>query len=333
MKQKIRNEGDFFATPIISSVRAIKTNNQSYQKLLGVFLGGCLITACSSVQVSEDGASGAAPVAEEQTAKPSQVENTPAVTEKAAEAPKAPVAPVEVSSPEPAPVAEPDAPVETAKANEAPAEVAVAEPVSEPMSEPVSEPVSEPMSEPMAEPVKEVKAVAQPEQASSPAPVPAAAEPTEVAEQAKAAAAVATFKASSVPKDTRKWKIEKNWDAQNPKRCKASSPTFQVVNEGYATQVWLNIIVNELHVHTTTHVDITKDSIGVKPSNGEFAPFSSKTSETSAIWSGDIVAAMNSSDTLSIVIGGDGLGDRIHTATVNVTGLKAVYADYVKCKD
>lgn len=303
MKQKTRNEGDCLATPIISSVRAAKTNRQTYQKLLSIFLGGCLVTACSSVQVSEDGASGAAPVAAEQTAKPSPVENQPAVTEKPVAEPKAPVAPVQASSPEPAPVAEP----------EAPAEVAVAEPV--------------------AESVKEVKAAAQPEQASSPAPLPVAAEPAEVAEQAKAAAAVATFKASSVPKDTRKWKIEKNWDAQNPKRCKASSPTFQVVNDGYATQVWLNIIANELHVHTTTHVDINKDSIGVKPSNGEFAPFSSKTSETSAIWSGDIVAAMNSSDTLSIVIGGDGLGDRIHTATVNVTGLKAVYADYAKCKD
>ena len=309
MNQKTRNEGGYLATPIISSVRAAKTNRQTYQKLLSIFLGGCLVTACSSVQVSEDGASGAAPVAEEQTAKPSPVENQPAVTEKPVAEPKAPVAPVQASSPEPAPVAEPEAPAETVKANKAPAEVAV------------------------AEPVKEVEAAAQPEQASSPAPVPVAAEPAEVAEQAKAAAAVATFKASSVPKDTRKWKIEKNWDAQNPKRCKASSPTFQVVNDGYATQIWLNIIANELHVHTTTHVDINKDSIGVKPSNGEFAPFSSKTSETSAIWSGDIVAAMNSSDTLSIVIGGDGLGDRIHTATVNVTGLKAVYADYAKCKD
>ena len=273
-----------------------------------MLLGGVLVTACSSVQVNEEAVSSEAPTAQEQPAKQSSVDSG-SVNE----------APKDVSPPKPAPKA---APVEVSTPKPSPKPAAAKAEVDRPPVQVTPTPVTKT--------VKEIKAEVVAEQ---PAPVVAEESTQAPAEAAKAAAAVATFKASSVPKDTRKWKIEKDWDPQNAKRCKASSPTFQVVEDGYATQVWLNIIANELHVHTTTHVDIKKDRIGVKPSNGTFKPFSSKTSETSAIWSGDIVAAMNSSDTLSIVIGGDGLGDRIHTATVNVTGLKAVYADYVKCKD
>jgi len=136
---------------------------------------------------------------------------------------------------------------------------------------------------------------------------------------------------NSAPKGAMKWDLERNWDSKSPKRCRASSPTFQVDQHDYTTQVWLDIVDHQLYVNTTTNLNIKKSGVGVKAGNSKLKGFSSKTSDTGAVWGGDIEAAIKKYKNIEIHIGGSSLGNKTQQAKVSLDGLKAIYSLYSKC--
>lgn len=314
-------------------LEVIRNQKGVYSKALGLLLSGFLITACSSVPKNEEALTDTAAQQEERVSAESQVSQEQSQPSQEQSQPS-----------QDASQAEPKTASETPKQNQEPkakSEATEVKPEAQPTAGEAESAANTlaasapPKTEPAPVSVPAATTTAAATVASAaPAPATTKVESAAPAQDANAAAAsIAAVSTKDIPKDAMAWVLEKNWDPKKPNRCKASSPSFQVLEHGYSAQVWLDVIDHQLYVNTTVHIDIKKAGVGVKVGNGALEKFSSMHSETSAIWSGDLVSALKANETLEIVIGGDYLGDRTQSAQVQLDGLRAIYPKYLACKD
>lgn len=127
------------------------------------------------------------------------------------------------------------------------------------------------------------------------------------------------------------WKIAKGDHSLYRENCTLASTSMQVALDNYSTQIWLNVVGDDLLVNSTTNIDIRKPRVGVKLDNGPLQPFTKKQYATSAVWSGDLKQALQNNKQLSVVIGGDELGNRTKEVAVELVDLKRAYSEYTKC--
>lgn len=335
--KKTNNNSLTSASSKPSKMVAITTDKSSYSKVLAVLLSGYLITACSSVQVNDDPAITDTQPSQEQNISVAEPESNNDMPEQSQDASATSETEVETqveSEPQPDPAADE---IETTEAEtETKTEPAVSSNAENVPSDQAAEAAAESVA--MVAAVGDTAGKAEtvsPELkvSSTKAETPIIAKSTPSAQDAKAAVAAFAITSKQMPKDAMTWTLERNWDPKNPKRCFASSPTFQIYQHGFSTQVWLDVIDHQLYVNTTLNIDIEKAGVGIKAGNGSIEKFSSQPSSTSAIWSGDLLSALQSYKHLDIVIGGEVLGDRTQTAEIKLDGLKAIYSEYLNCKD
>lgn len=127
------------------------------------------------------------------------------------------------------------------------------------------------------------------------------------------------------------WQITKHRDRPHNEICSLSSATVQVDSKLYATQVWFDVVGNQLLVNSTTNIDIAKAQVGIKFDNGRIIPFSKNYFNTSAIWEGDLEATLDIYQQIGISIGGDELGRRNQEFVLSLKDLKRAYSEYKAC--
>lgn len=128
------------------------------------------------------------------------------------------------------------------------------------------------------------------------------------------------------------WTIEKSQEGEYAGVCRVSTPTRQLSQPDYSTQLWLNIINDELIVNTSTKVDINQQGVGVKANNEKLTPFSKSLYPDTVVWSGNLAEILNKSGQLDIVIGGSELGKKTITTSFNMKSLKNAYSAYDDCR-
>jgi len=128
-----------------------------------------------------------------------------------------------------------------------------------------------------------------------------------------------------------RWKIGNDWDKAHRGGCHLSTPTLQLDEYDYTTQLWLNVVDDKLIVNTTTNINIDLPNVGIKAGNGTLEHFSQSLFAGNVIWSGNLNKTINSSSELSIFIGGDELGGRTQQAVIELKGLKNIYPAYQAC--
>lgn len=128
------------------------------------------------------------------------------------------------------------------------------------------------------------------------------------------------------------WTIEKNGEGQYAGICRVSTPTRQLDQPDYSTQLWLNIINDELIVNTSTSIDIKQKGVGIKTNNEKLTPFSKNIYADTVVWSGDLDKILKKSNQLDIVIGGSELGKQTITTSLSLNDLKKAYSAYNNCK-
>lgn len=129
------------------------------------------------------------------------------------------------------------------------------------------------------------------------------------------------------------WSIEENWDGQHPGECRLSTPTIQIDQEGYATQVSFDVINGVLFVNTSTNIDISLKDVGIRFGNEAIEAFSDNHFANNAVWTGNLNNALKKHDELNLVLGGSELGKRRQQATINLNDLKQAFAWYQHCNN
>lgn len=127
------------------------------------------------------------------------------------------------------------------------------------------------------------------------------------------------------------WSIEENWDGQHPGECRLSTPTIQIDQDGYATQVSFDVINGALFVNTSTNIDISLKDVGIQFGDGAVETFSDNRFANNAIWTGNLSNALNKSDELKLTLGGSELGKRRQQATIDLEDLKQAFEWYQHC--
>jgi hypothetical protein len=127
------------------------------------------------------------------------------------------------------------------------------------------------------------------------------------------------------------WKIAKGDESLYRENCTLASATMQVSFENYSTQIWLNVVGNDLLVNSTTNIDINRPRVGIKLDNGTLQPFTKKHFSTNAVWAGDLNTALKRNKKLSVVLSGNEIGNRVQEVSVELDDLKRAYSEYTKC--
>lgn len=133
------------------------------------------------------------------------------------------------------------------------------------------------------------------------------------------------------PKAVGIWTIEKSQEGEYAGICRVSAPTRQLSLPDYSTQLWLNIINDELIVNTSTSIDINQQGVGIK-TNNRVTPFSKNLYSDTVVWSGNLAEVLNKNDQLDIVIGGQELGKKTITTSFDTKSLKSAYSAYEDCR-
>ncbi|MFV1872728.1 MAG: hypothetical protein ACMZ64_05310 [Oleiphilus sp.] len=114
--------------------------------------------------------------------------------------------------------------------------------------------------------------------------------------------------------------------------CTLTSGTVQLDQyDDYTTQVWFNIVGDDLLVNSTTNIDVQQAQVGVQFDQKNIQPFTKNHFRTSAVWSGNLMAALEKNKTLSIRLGGNELGRKTQEVAINLQDLKNAYSEYRIC--
>lgn len=127
------------------------------------------------------------------------------------------------------------------------------------------------------------------------------------------------------------WQLAKHGKQSNQAACTLSSATMQVDAGRYSSQVWLNVVGNNLLVNTTTNIDIQKPYVGVAFDKGSLQAFTKNYFPTSAVWSGNLEQALAAHTQLSISLGSNELNSQASNLSIPLKNLKKAYAEYQKC--
>lgn len=127
------------------------------------------------------------------------------------------------------------------------------------------------------------------------------------------------------------WTVEKNWDGKHPGVCRISTPTMQIDQHDFTSQLWFSVIDGKLLVNSTTNIDIKQPGVGIKANNGTLKRFAEKVHASNAVWSGNLKKTLKSSDELKIILGGQELGKNTHETSIDLKDLKKGFPEYQKC--
>ncbi len=128
------------------------------------------------------------------------------------------------------------------------------------------------------------------------------------------------------------WKLTPNWDGEHPGHCGLFTPTMQIDQDNYSTQVWLGVIDDKLLVNTSTNIDINKPGVGIQANDGKLQLFAQNRFANNAVWSGSLANTLKTNNKLNIILGGNELGQGTQEIAINLADLKKAYPRYQKCK-
>jgi hypothetical protein len=145
--------------------------------------------------------------------------------------------------------------------------------------------------------------------------------------------AVARAAGAKRPASVGLWEIQENWDGAHPGQCRLSTRTMQIDNDGYATQLSLDVIDGKLLVNSSTNINIGLKDVGIRFDNGWLEKFSENRFASSAFYDGNLAETLQRAKKLNIVLGGDELGKRRHQKAIPLNDLREAFFWYQDCNN
>ncbi|UZE95291.1 hypothetical protein [Alkalimarinus alittae] len=114
--------------------------------------------------------------------------------------------------------------------------------------------------------------------------------------------------------------------------CKLKTPTLQIGNKEYSSQIWMDIEEQQVVVNAYMSLDITHPKTGIQIDNQALVPFTQKANSTRAIISRDLTSQLASGNVLHVLINGQEIGKKVLKRNVKLTNMNAAITALKSCK-
>ncbi len=126
------------------------------------------------------------------------------------------------------------------------------------------------------------------------------------------------------------WILETGW-APKSEKCRLTTDTFEITQNDYSTQLWLDISSNQLSVVTSTNVNIRQKGVGIQFDGQKLIPFSANQFANTAVVNQDLSKLLLASNELNIYIGGNEFNG-VQQVSIPLQGLKQAFKEYKTCR-
>lgn len=206
---------------------------------------------------------------------------------------------------------------------------AITEPVQAVDTTPLSEPNSPSTTTPGNEPIDTLdSAVPAPEADALAASIDTAALNETSAEAESTAVQVLPRTNKNLGKSYGIWKLK----AADNNACKLKTPTLQIGNKEYSSQIWLDIEEHQMVVNAYMPLDISHPKTGIKINNQALIPFTKKANSTRAIITGDLTTQLASGQVLSVLINGKEIGKKVLKRNVKLNNMSNAITALNSCQ-
>lgn len=113
--------------------------------------------------------------------------------------------------------------------------------------------------------------------------------------------------------------------------CKLKTPTLQIGNDEYSSQIWMDIEEQQVIVNAYMALDIKHPKTGIQIDNQALLPFAEKVNSTRAVVSGDITTQLSAGKELRIFINGKEVGKQVLKRNVKLTNMNAAISALRSC--
>lgn len=115
--------------------------------------------------------------------------------------------------------------------------------------------------------------------------------------------------------------------------CKLKTPTLQIGNKEYSSQIWMDIEEQQIIVNAYMALDIKHPKTGIQIDNNTLMPFAEKVNSTRAVVTGDMTAQLSSGKELHIFINGEEVGKQVLKRNVKLTDMNAAISALRSCSN
>ncbi len=115
--------------------------------------------------------------------------------------------------------------------------------------------------------------------------------------------------------------------------CKLKTPTLQIGNKEYSSQIWMDIEEQKIVVNAYMALDIEHPKTGIQIDNQALMPFADRVSSTRAVVSGDMTARLSAAKELHIFINGKEVGKQVLKRNVKLTNMNAAISALRSCSN
>ena len=115
--------------------------------------------------------------------------------------------------------------------------------------------------------------------------------------------------------------------------CKLKTPTLQIGNKEYSSQIWMDIEEQKIVVNAYMALDIKHPKTGIQIDNQTLIPFAEKVNSTRAVVSGDMTAQLSEGKELHIFINGKEVGKQVLKRNVKLTDMNAAISALRSCSN
>lgn len=134
----------------------------------------------------------------------------------------------------------------------------------------------------------------------------------------------------AISMDSDGWLLETGWAAQ-PQKCRITTATFEINQNDYATQVWLDISDNQLAVVASSNIDIKKKGVGLKFDDNKLLAFTHNIFSNTAAINRDLSKLLLASNQLDIFLGGNEFKGT-QQVSIPLQGLKDAFKEFQNCR-
>lgn len=115
--------------------------------------------------------------------------------------------------------------------------------------------------------------------------------------------------------------------------CKLKTPTLQIGNKEYSSQIWMDIEEQKIIVNAYMALDIKHPKTGIQIDNQALVPFAEKVNSTRAVVTGDMTAQLSAGKELHIYINGKEVGKKVLKRNVKLTDMNAAISALRSCSN
>ncbi|WP_250657204.1 hypothetical protein [Alkalimarinus coralli] len=113
--------------------------------------------------------------------------------------------------------------------------------------------------------------------------------------------------------------------------CKLKTPTLQISNTEYSSQIWMDIEEQQVIVNAYMPLNINHPKTGIQIDNQALLPFAEKVNSTRAIVKGDITSQLSAGKELHIFINGKEVGKQVLQRNVKLTNMNTAISALKSC--